>query len=179
MSGGNTQEGLPGSYRGLELLPVHIYVLVHLKKAGVDYAKMMAKMSELPPPLIEDAIKDLMEAGLLERDQGSAVKRSKAKFKKAFEVHKHHTYYRLSRDGELFVRSIDEKWLRNYFNSLFPDGWKVVKALVRAKGFSGLPKESRRKELREELLLHRFITPTGRKTAFFNLLMEFLNAKGT
>lgn len=99
MDGGNTQKERPGSYRGLELLPVHLYVLAHLKKAGVDYAKMMVKMSELPLSLIEDAIRDLMEAGLVERDSGSAIKRSKARFKKAFEVHKHHTYYRLSREG--------------------------------------------------------------------------------
>lgn len=164
----------PASFRGLEFLPVHLYVLVHLRKAGVDYAKMMAKMSELPPPLIEDAVRELMEAGLVQRDSGSAIKRSRARFKKAFEVHKHHTYYRLSREGELFVRSIDENWLRNYFNSLFQDGWKVVRALAGVKSFNELPKDFRGDKIREELLLHRFITPAGRKTAFFKLLVEFL-----
>ena len=134
----------------------------------------MAKMSELPLPLIEDAVRELMEAGLVERDSGSAIKRSKARFKKAFEVHKHHTYYRLSREGELFVRSIDEKWLKNYFDSLFSDGWRVVRALAGAKSFNELPKEFRDDKIREELLLHRFITPAGRKTAFFKLLVEFL-----
>ncbi|WP_297071483.1 DUF2250 domain-containing protein [Thermococcus sp.] len=157
------------------LLPVHLYVLTHLKKAGVDYAKMMGKMSGLPLPLIEDAIKDLMEAGLVERDSGSAVKRSKARFKKAFEVHKHHTYYSLSREGELFVRSIDEKWLKEYFDSLLPGGWKVVRALAEAKSFNELPKNLRGDKIREELLLHRFITPSGRKTEFFKLMVEFLD----
>ncbi|WP_297417470.1 DUF2250 domain-containing protein [Thermococcus sp.] len=156
------------------LLPVHLYVLAHLKKAGVDYAKMMAKMSELPLSTIEDAIKDLMEAGLVERDSGSAVKRSKARFKKAFEVHKHHTYYKLSREGELFIRQIDENWLKDYFNSLFPGGWKVMKALAGAKGFDELPKGIKSDSIREELLLHRFITPSGRKVMFFKLLVEFL-----
>ncbi len=156
------------------LLPVHLYVLAHLRKARVDYAKMMAKMSELPLSLIEDAVKDLMEAGLVERDSGSAIKRSKARFKKAFEVHKHHTYYRLSREGELFVRSIDEKWLKNYFDSLLPDGWKVVRALAKAKNFNELPKNLRDNKIRRKLILHRFITPSGRKTAFFRLLMDFL-----
>ena len=160
------------------LLPVHLYVLAHLKKAGVDYARMMSKMSELPLSLIEDAVRELMEAGLVERDSGSAVKRSKARFKKAFEVHKHHTYYRLSREGELFVRSINEKWLRNYFDSLLPGGWKVVRALAGAKDFNDLPKELRGNEIREELLLHRFITPSGRKTEFFKLLAEFLGIRG-
>ncbi|ASJ01151.1 DUF2250 domain-containing protein [Thermococcus gorgonarius] len=175
MSGGDTRKERPASFQGLELLPVHLYVLAHLRKAGVDYAKMMAKMSELPLSLIEDAIKDLMEAGLVERDSGSAIKRSKARFKKAFEVHKHHTYSRLSREGELFVRSIDEKWLKNYFDSLFPGGWKVVRALAEAKNFNELPKDLRGDKIREELLLHRFITPNGRKTTFFKLLVEFLS----
>ena len=156
------------------LLPVHLYVLAHLRKAGVDYVKMMGKMSELPLSTIEDAVRDLMEAGLVERDSGSAVKRSKARFKKAFEVHKHHTYYSLSREGELFVRSIDEKWLKEYFDSLLPGGWKVVRALAESKSFNELPKNLRGDKIREELLLHRFITPSGRKTEFFKLLVEFL-----
>ena len=157
------------------LLPVHLYVLAHLRKAGVDYVKMMGKMSELPLSTIEDAVRDLMEAGLVERDSGSAVKRSKARFKKAFEVHKHHTYYNLSREGELFVRSIDEKWLNEYFDSLLPGGWKVVRALAEAKSFNELPKNLRGDKIREELLLHRFITPSGRKTEFFKLMVEFLD----
>ena len=174
MSGGDTRKEHPASFRGFELLPVHLYVLAHLRKAGVDYAKMMAKMSELPLSLIENAIKDLVDAGLVERDSGSAIKRSKARFKKAFEVHKHHTYYRLSREGELFIRSINEKWLKSYFNSLFPDGWKVVMALTKARSFDELPKELRNYGIREELVLHSFITPTGRKTTFFKLLVEFI-----
>ncbi|AMQ17928.1 DUF2250 domain-containing protein [Thermococcus peptonophilus] len=177
MSGGNTLRERPGSYRGLELLPVHLYVLSHLKKAGVDYAKMMAKISELPLSLIEDAVRDLMEAGLIERDSGSAIKRSKARFKKAFEVHKHHTYYRLSREGELFVRRIDEKWLKEYFNSLFPNGWKVIKGLSRSGKFEDLPQEFQREEIQEELLVYRFITPSGRATRFFSFLVEFLGIK--
>ncbi|NJE00267.1 DUF2250 domain-containing protein [Thermococcus sp. LS1] len=172
MSGRSTRGERGGFYH--DLLPVHLYVLAHLKRAGVDYAKMMARMSELPLQTVETAIKDLMEAGLIERDSGSAIKRSRARFKKAFEVHKHHTYYRLSRKGELFVRSIDEKWLKEYFNLLLPDGWKVVRALKDTRSFETLPKEMRKKEVREELLLHGFITPSGRKTKFFKLLVEFL-----
>jgi len=175
MSGGNTRKERPGSYRGFELLPVHLYVLVHLKKAGVDYAKMMVKVSGLPLELIEDAVNDLLELGLIERDSGSAIKRSKARFKKAFEVHKHHTYYRLSREGELFVRSIDERWLKRYFNALFPDGWGVVNALAESRDV----REAGRKvqieeETLEELRILRFVTEKGRKTEFFRRLWEFL-----
>ena len=176
MSGGNTQGEGDGSYRGFELLPVHLYVLAHLKKAGVDYAKMMAKVGGLPLELIEDAINDLLELRLIERDSGSAIKRSKARFKKAFEVHKHHTYYHLSREGELFVRSIDGRWLKHYFNTLVPDGWKVVNALAESRDV----REASRKvqineETLEELRVLRFVTEKGRKTEFFRRLWEFLH----
>ncbi len=175
MNGGNTQKERVNSYRGLELLPVHLYVLAHLRRAGVDYAKMMAKMSGLNVELINGAIKDLTHVGLLERDSGSAIKRSRARFKKAFEVHKHHTYYKLSREGELFVRSIDERWLRKYFNTIIPDGWKVVKALAGVKELEELKRElDIGSEVEEELRLHHFITDKGRKTDFFRLLWEFL-----
>jgi len=176
MSGEDTREGRPGSYRGFELLPVHLYVLAHLKKAGVDYTKMMAKISGLPLELIEDAIQDLIEIGLIERDSGSAIKRSKARFKKAFEVHKHHTYYRLSREGELFVRSIDERWLKRYFNGLFPKGWKIVQALAESKDLNEAGRRvSIKGETLEELKLLRFVTGKGRKTEFFRRLWEFLS----
>ncbi|MFA4662164.1 DUF2250 domain-containing protein [Pyrococcus kukulkanii] len=153
----------------LKLLPVHLYVLLHLKKAGVDYAKMMAKVSGLPLDLINDAIRDLMEAGFIERDPGSAIKRSKARFKKVFEVHKHHTYYRLSRKGELFLRSFDP---REYFNSLLPNGWEVVRALAERRNVNELDLDM---ETVEELKVYRFITEKGRKTEFFRVLSDFLS----
>ena len=175
MSGKATREKRPGSYRGSELLPVHLYILTHLKKAGVDYAKMMAKVSGLPIELINDAIGDLLELGLVERDSGSAVKRSKARFKKAFEVHKHHTYYKLSREGELFVRSIDERWLERYFNGLFPGGWKVARALAQSRDVEEAgEKVSIDDETVKEMRILRFVTEKGRKTEFFKRLWEFL-----
>jgi predicted transcriptional regulator len=136
---------------------------------------MMAKVSGLPLELINDAVGDLLEIGLIERDPGSAIKRSKARFKKAFEVHKHHTYYRLSREGELFVRSIDGRWLKEYFNSLIPDGWRIVRALAESKNI----REASRgigidDETAEELKVLHFITEKGRKTEFFKRLWEFL-----
>ncbi len=174
MSGKNMPQERSVSY---QLLPIHFYILLHFKKAGVDYANMMAKMTELDVSLIKDAINDLLEAGLIERDSGSAVKRSKARFKKAFEVHKHHTYYRLSRKGELFLRSINEEWVKQYFTKLF-NGYDIVHMLAKSSDFQevckklGNPKEC--ETLRNELILHRFITPSGKKTRFFKLLSEFL-----
>ena len=67
-----------------------------------------------------------------------------------------------------------QHWLRDYFNSLLPGGWDVVRALTKARSFNELPKELRNDGIREELVLYCFITPNGRKTAFFKLLAGFL-----
>ena len=159
-----------------DLTPIHLYILFHLKKAKVDYAKMIAKMSCVDLDLINSCIEDLIKAGLIERDSGSAIKRSKAKFKKAFEVRKHHTYYKLTRDGELFVRRIDRKWLRNFFNSLIgKNAFKIVERLKNCKDFDsackGLGIECN--EYLEDFVLYRLVNPNGKRTRLLELLIAF------
>ncbi len=154
------------------LTPFHLYVLLHLRKAGVDYVRMMARMTGLDVETLQTAVDDLLEAGLIERDPGSAIKRSKARFKKAFEVHKHHTYYRLSRRGELFVRSINRRWIREYFETLLgPGGFAVVVGLFEAR--SGRI-EGNNEKLVGELEFYHLLSPSGRRTRFFNVLCGFL-----
>ncbi|WP_222829536.1 DUF2250 domain-containing protein [Archaeoglobus profundus] len=150
-----------------------MYILLHLKRANVNYVKMIAKMIELSLELVKTALDDLMKAGLVERDQGSALKRSKAKFKKAFEVRKHHTYYKLSREGDLLVRRIDERWLRE--NLTVP--YDLFKALMKTEDFKSACKEAgfNESEFFEEFLLHRLITPSGKKTKFFKMLTTMLS----
>ncbi len=143
------------------LSPVELYVILHLKKAGVDYAKMMAKLTGLPVETINDAVFSLMEKGLLERDSGSAIKRSRARFKKAHEVHKHHTYYKLTREGELFARKVDERWMRSYFRKIL--GQDIMPELVELSRHGKLKSESKAEKLREI----GFLTDKGRKTKFF------------
>ncbi len=90
---------------------VEIYILLHLKYAGVEYAKMISKITGLELNEINNAIKNLVSHGLIERDEGKAIKRKEARFKKAKEVHKHHSYYKLTEEGKIMVRNMDEKWL--------------------------------------------------------------------
>ncbi len=141
---------------------VQIYVILHLKKAGVDYAKMMAKLTGLQLEEINKAISGLVELGILERDSGSAIKKSKARFKKAHEVHKHHTYYRLTRKGTIFARKIDIDWLREYFRRVA--GNDVMPAILELSQKGKL--ESKR-EFEEELRELGFLTEKGRRTKFF------------
>ena len=93
-------------YTLLSLEPIHLYILLHLRMAGIDYAKSIAR---LPKISIEDtlaALDELEALGLIERVHGSAIKRTQAKLKLSYEVRKHHTYYQLSRSGEALVKAM-------------------------------------------------------------------------
>ncbi len=148
-----------------DLTPLHLYVLLHLKRAKVDYAKIMAKMSGIDLERINSCIRDLVELGLVERDSGSAIKRSKAKFKKAFEVRKHHTYYRLTKKGERFVRKIDDDWLRDFFDKTVGKG--AFERIVNSEHIG------RDDELFERFLSQGLIRPSGKKTKLLELILTF------
>jgi len=158
-----------------DLTPVHLYVLLHLKRAKVDYAKMMAKLSHIDVESINSCIEDLIGLGLVERDSGSAIKRSKAKFKKAFEVRKHHTYYRLTKEGERFVRRIDGRWLEDYFDNLIGRrAFEIVKKLKDRKDFNSACRElGMGVEYYDDFLLFKLITPKGKRSKLLELLTTF------
>ena len=95
---------------------IELYIMFHLKYAGVEYAKMISKMTGLELNEVNNAIKNLISYGLVERDEGKAIKRKNARFKKAKEVHKHHSYYKLTEKGKIMLRSIDEEWINKNLN---------------------------------------------------------------
>ncbi len=148
-----------------DLTPLHLYVLLHLKRAKVDYAKMMAKMTGVDLERINSCIRDLVESGLVERDSGSAIKRSKAKFKKAFEVRKHHTYYKLTKEGERFVRRIDDEWLKDFFDETVGKG--AFEKVINSEHIS------REDDLFERLISQGLIRPSGKKTKLLELILTF------
>ncbi|WP_054854411.1 DUF2250 domain-containing protein [Vulcanisaeta distributa] len=85
-----------------------IAVLMHLKRANVDYGKSIAINTGIPLEEVLQVLDKLEAMGLIERVRGGGktLKRSVARFKLSNEVRKHHVYYRLSRRGELLIRSI-------------------------------------------------------------------------
>ncbi len=96
-------------------------MLLHLKRAGVDYAGSMMKLSGVPVEEVEGALGRLESLGLVQkRLGGSSIKRSEARFKLSNEVRKHHTYYELSQEGETLVRLVlkDPSVLSRYFERL-------------------------------------------------------------
>ncbi len=160
----------------MDLSPLEIYIILHLKRANVEYAKMIMKLTNVDLEKIENAITSLEKKGLVERDSGSAIKRTKARFKRAKEVHKHHSYYHLSKDGSLLARKINEEFLENYFNSILgSNGFKLLKALL-SENFDEACKHIKIDcdMVREFLIRENFITPSGNKTKFLSLFFSFL-----
>ncbi len=89
---------IPGGLRALE----------HLRRARADYGRSVAASLHISIQEAVSILEALESIGLVERVEGSSIKRTEAKMKLADEVRKHHTYYRLSREGELLLRSLDE-----------------------------------------------------------------------
>lgn len=90
----------------MKLTPLQLYILAHLKRANIDFAKSIAKNIKRSVEEINKELNRMENSGLVERAHGSAVKRTDAKFKLAQEVRKHHTYYGLSNKGEKLVRDV-------------------------------------------------------------------------
>ncbi len=86
-----------------------LYVMLYLKYAGVDYIKMMCKLSGIRNEKLQEIVRKMEEMKLIEKDSGSSIKRSKARFKKSSEVHKHHTYYRLTRKGKKLIKEMKKE----------------------------------------------------------------------
>ncbi len=121
-----------------DLSPVELYVLLHLKRAGVDYAGSMTKVSGVPIPEIEEALDRLESRGLVQRRVGgSSIKRSEARFKLSNEVRKHHTYFELTQRGESLVRLLTREpaLLSRYFETIagHPRALDVLLFLDRVK----------------------------------------------
>ena len=86
-------------------------ILKHLRKANVDYGKSIMLNTKIPIDQVVDLLDQLEKMGLIERVHGATLKNTEAKFKLSKEVHKHHTYYTLTREGDHLLRQLDEKAL--------------------------------------------------------------------
>lgn len=83
-----------------------IRIMMHLKKARVDYAFSISRAIGSSVEAVENELEKLEEKGLVEKVFGRGLKRTKAKMKRSPEVTKHHTYYKLSRKGKEILRAI-------------------------------------------------------------------------
>lgn len=82
-------------------------VLEHFRLAKVDYAKNITRYTEIPRPIVIECLDTLHDDGLIEKFTNTSIKRTEAKLKKSAEVHKHHTYFQLTKLGAYTLKSID------------------------------------------------------------------------
>jgi len=113
--------------------PLQLYILAHLKRAGIDYAKSISKVLKNSQAVIIEELEKMEKAGLIERARGSAIKRTEARFKLSYEVRKHHTYYRLTREGEITLRDLKNN-IEGYFEDIFGEkAFETFSFILKAK----------------------------------------------
>ncbi|AOL17009.1 hypothetical protein BFU36_10150 [Sulfolobus sp. A20] len=105
----------------------YLTILEHLKKANIDYGKSIMLNTKINLESIMKLLDDLEKLGLVERVHGATLKNTEAKFKLSSEVHKHHTYYTLTREGDHLLRYLtDEKTIiETYIDILRDDNFAL------------------------------------------------------
>ncbi|MGP6207790.1 DUF2250 domain-containing protein [Cuniculiplasma sp. SKW3] len=88
----------------------NIRILRHMETAKVDYAKNIMRYTEIDKLVVFQYLKKFQEMGLLEIYGNTSIKRTDAKLKKSAEVHKHHTYFKITRLGEIVLKMADCKF---------------------------------------------------------------------
>ena len=131
-------------------------VLEHFRIAKVDYAKNVTKYTEIQRNIVNSCIQELERFGFLERYTNTSIKRSVAKLKKSPEVHKHHTYFQITRSG---IQALNSIIPRKYLDFLGQD----CISLLAGKGKPILENEKSSKLIRMGLFNRRYeITGLGR-----------------
>ena len=92
-------------------------VLEHFRLAKVDYARNVTKYTEIRRDTVLSCIQELESYGFLEKYTNTSIKRTSAKLKKSAEVHKHHTYYEITRGGIIALNEINPKSYLQYLAS--------------------------------------------------------------
>jgi len=82
-------------------------ILAYLKKLGPEYAKFLARRLGLSLEESRKRLQSLEERGLIKRVERRIVKYYHRQQKSV--KHRNHTYYELTREGELFLRQARKK----------------------------------------------------------------------
>jgi predicted transcriptional regulator len=125
------QRSIVGQLAPLPADPVAYLVCYHLNRVGGNYPRSMAGHLDADRGQVENLCKEMETAGLLERIESGTVKQRQVKAKKADEVRQHHTYYRLSQQGDHLLRFLEEREGKLNVLRHLPDGRTIAKRLAR------------------------------------------------
>jgi predicted transcriptional regulator len=112
--------------------PVAYLICYHLNAVEGNYPRSMAGHLDADRDHVESLCEEMETAGVLERVESGTVKQRRVKAKQADEVRQHHTYYRLSRDGDHLLRFLDESDGQMNVLRHLPDGQTLVQRLSRS-----------------------------------------------
>lgn len=120
-----------GDLAALPADPLAYLICYHLERVEGNYPRSMAGHLDARRGDVEDRCEEMETAGILERVESGTVKQRRVKAKQADEVRQHHTYYRLSRQGDHLLRLLGER--EGQLNVLrhLPDGKRLVARLDR------------------------------------------------
>jgi predicted transcriptional regulator len=125
------KQKIVGQLAPLPADPVAYLICYHLDAVEGNYPRSMAGHLDAERSHVESLCQEMETAGMLERVESGTVKQRHVKAKQADEVRQHHTYYRLSQDGDHLLRFLDESdGQRNVLRHL-PDGKALVQRLAR------------------------------------------------
>ena len=162
--------------------PVAYLLCYHLDVVVGDYPRSIAGHLDAQRDHVDDLCVTMKAAGLLERVESGTVKQRRVKAKQAAEVRQHHTYYRLSRQGDHLLRFLREPEGKLNVLRHIPDGETIVRRLVRGDPDSPrLTAEDLEMEFEYVRHLYRALRQVGLVTRYEGSTIEGrnLNSKST
>lgn len=125
------REAVAGELAQVPPEPLAFLILYHLNDVKGDYPRSMSGHLNADRKRTADTCEELVDSGMLERIESGMLKRRDVKLKRALETHQHHTYYRLSRDGDHLLRFLEERDGKENFLRWIGDAKTLARRLSR------------------------------------------------
>ena len=125
------QKAVVGQLAPMPRDPVAYLICYHLDAVEGNYPRSMAGHLDATRSEVDTLCATMETAGLLERVESGTVKQRNVKAKQADEVRQHHTYYRLSREGNHLLRFLGEREGKLNVLRHLPDAQTIVRRLDR------------------------------------------------
>jgi len=142
--------------------PLAYLVLNHLKTIRGDYPRSIANNLDAERSHVVDVCDELERPGLIERIEFGMLKRRDVKLKRSLETHQHHTYYRLSREGDHLLRFLRETEGKESFLRKVDDALTVAERIHRGgPDYPRMTAEDLGIDVRQARTLYRALESTG------------------
>ncbi|WP_254824648.1 DUF2250 domain-containing protein [Haloglomus halophilum] len=125
------KQAVVGQLAPMPAEPVAYLLLYHLDTVEGNYPRSMAGHLDAERGQVEELCEELLQVGFVERLESGTVKQRRAKAKQSDEVRQHHTYYRLSREGDHLLRFLEEREGKLNVLRHLPEGQTIVRRLAR------------------------------------------------